>query len=271
MPIKVFNFDGSELIVDKPCERIVSLVPSETETLYEIGAAEKIVGITYFCVRPWSFYKSKTKVGGTKNPNIERIKELSPDLILCNREENTKDCVQKLREIAPVHISFPRTFEEAKEVVFALGQLTDCQERAEAINMKIDESLAWAQETFPALAGRSVLYLIWKSPYRTIGRNTYVYDVLTKAHIFPIEFPEESRYPEISDEAIESSNAQIVMFPDEPWQFTYSDIEEFRQKFPDLPAVKEHALFKIEGAFVSWFGYRTSLALEYLIHCLNLP
>ncbi len=269
--VSVQNFDGTTVTLEKPCERIVSLVPSETETLYELGAGDRVVGITDFCVRPWSFYKTKVRVGGTKTPNFTRISWLAPDLILCNREENTERAVARLRDVAPVHVSYPTDIEGAKEVVLALGRLTDCEARALEINSEIDESLHRAETSFPILGGKSVLYLIWKSPYFTISPDTYIYDVLTKAHLIPILFRSEGRYPKLTDEDVEGCGAEVVMFPDEPYNFTYSDIEEFRQRFPDLPAVRNDCLFKIEGANVCWFGYRTSLALDYLIYCLNLP
>ncbi len=269
--ITIENYDGSKLTLEKPCKRIVSLVPSITETIYELGAGERVVGITEFCVKPWKFYKSKQKVGGTKNPNIEKIRLLRPDIILCNKEENTRVAVEKLREICPVHVSYPTTIEMAKELVMTLGKITGCKERAEEINNRIDESLKNAKENPPLLGGKRALYLVWKNPFMTISAETYIYDVIIHAHLKPILFAKSERYPRILEEEIANSQAEVVIFPDEPWRFTYSDIEEFRQKIKHLPAVMEHALFKIEGSYVSWFGYRTSLALEYMLRCMNLP
>ncbi len=267
----VVNFDGSRLYFDKPFSRIVSLVPSLTETLYYLGVSESIVGITCYCVKPLSLYKSRTRVGGPKTPNTDLIRALKPDLILCDVEENTRRTYEAVKSMAKVYLTFVRSIEDAKKVVVNLGKLTGAEQRAEAILTIIEQSQQRAKNSPPALAGRKALYLIWKGPYMSISYDTYIFDVLTSCHLEPIVFEKDSRYPVLTDEEIEGSGAEVVFFPDEPYPFSYNDIEKFRQAFSSLPAVRDEALFKIEGANVCWHGYRTTLALDYLHHCLNLP
>jgi len=272
MPIVVQNFDGSELSLRRPAERIVSLVPSETETLYYLGAAERIVGITEYCVHPRPLYKSRPRVGGPKNPKIDRIRELSPELILASKEENTREAVEQLRKIAPVLVSEVITLADTEELISALGRLTETEERAAEMNGAIENARRRFAEHPPDYQFRRALYLVWKQPYRGIGEETYIFQLLSAAGLEPLVFPElPSRYPELTSELIARSGAELVIFPDEPHNFTYRDIEEFRKQFPELPAVVNQALFKVDGATLCWYGYRTTYALDYISRVVQQP
>lgn len=272
MPIVVVNFDGSELSLLKPAERIISLVPSETETLYYLGAAERIVGITEYCIHPRPLYKSRPRVGGPKTPKFERIRELAPDLILASKEENTREAVEELRGIAPTYVCEVITLDDAQNLMAALGILVGEEENAARFNATIETARQRFSDKPPGYQFRRALYLVWKQPYRGISEQTYIFHLLSASGLKPLVFPElPSRYPELTSEVIAQSGAELVIFPDEPFNFTYRDIDEFSEAFPQLPAVTNHALFKVDGATLCWYGYRTTYALEYIARVLQEP
>jgi ABC-type Fe3+-hydroxamate transport system substrate-binding protein len=271
MSIRVANFDGSFAELARPAERIVSLVPSESETLHYLGAEDKIVGITEFCVRPWSMYKTTTHVDGPKDPNIERIRWLEPDLILCNKEENEKDAVEELREIAPVHVSFVVTVEEAAQLIADLGALTGCGKKAKQMQAQIARGRKTVAGAKADYTFRRVLHLVWKDPYMTVSPDTYIYDLLTQAGLEPVVPRIKKRYPMIDEDFIREYDPGAVFFPDEPYRFTFSDIDEFREQFAELSCVRNDGLFKVDGATVTWFGYRTTVAFEYIAKVMRLP
>lgn len=271
MSIRVANFDGTFVELAQPAERIVSLVPSESETLHYLGAEDRIAGITKFCERPWSMFKAKTRVGGPKDPDVDRIRELEPDLILCNKEENEKDAVEELREIAPVYVSFVVKVDEAAQLIADLGALTGCGENAAEMVAQIAqgrETVAGAKADYTF---RRVLHLVWKDPYMTVSRDTYIYDLLTQAGLEPVVPRIRKRYPMIDGDFIRECNPEAVFFPDEPYKFKFSDIDEFREEFADLACVRNDGLYKIDGATVTWFGYRTTLAFDYIAKVMRLP
>jgi len=272
VPIVVTNFDGSELALPHPAERIISLVPSETETLYYLGAEERLIALTDYCIHPPSLFKKRTRVGGPKDPKLERIRDLEPDLILANKEENTREAVDELRAIAPTFVSEVVTLDDAKALISALGTLTDSAAKASELCASIENTRRRFAEHPPDFAFRRALYLVWKEPYRTISEQTYIYNLLSAAGLSPLAFPQlPSRYPELPPEVIAESGAELVIFPDEPHNFTYSDIQEFSEQFPELPAVANHALFKVDGATLCWYGYRTTYALDYIASFMMQP
>ncbi len=271
MSIRVANFDGTFVELAQPAERIVSLVPSESETLHYLGAEDKVVGITEFCVHPWSMYKKTTHVDGPKNPNIERIRWLEPDLILCNKEENEKDAVEELREIAPVHVSFVVKVDEAARLIADLGALTGCGDKAQEMVAQIAQGRETVMGAKADYTFRRVLHLVWKDPYMTVSRDTYIYDLLTQAGLEPVVPRIKRRYPMIDGDFIRECDPEAVFFPDEPYKFKFSDIDEFREEFADLACVRNDGLFKVNGATVTWFGYRTTLAFDYIAKVMRLP
>ena len=272
MPIVVKNFNGGELSLPKPAARIVSLVPSITETVYYLGAAERIAGITEYCIHPHPLYKSRPRVGGPKDPSLARIRGLKPDLILASKEENAREAVEKLRGIAPTFVCEVITLDDAQSLITSLGALTDTGGKAAELNTVIDEARRRFAEHPPEYDFHRALYLVWKRPYRGIGERTYICILLTAAGVKPLLFPQlPSRYPELTPELIAQSGAELVIFPDEPHNFTYRDIQEFREQFRELPAVVNHALFKVDGATLCWYGYRTTYALDYIARVMTQP
>jgi len=271
MSIRVANFDGTFVELAQPAERIVSLVPSESETLHYLGAEDKIVGITKFCEKPWSQFKAKEHVGGVKDPDVDRIRELEPDLILCNKEENEKDAVEELREIAPVHVSFVVKVDEAARLIADLGALTGCGDKAQEMVAQIARGRETVMGAKADYTFRRVLHLVWKDPYMTVSQDTYIYDLLMQAGLTPVIPRIQKRYPMIDADFIREYEPEAVFFPDEPYKFKFGDIDEFREEFADLACVRNDGLYKIDGATVTWFGYRTTLAFDYIAKVMRLP
>src|SRR5690606_10328332 len=158
---------------DRPL-RIVSLVPSQTELLYDLGLEDQVVGITKFCVHPYHFKSVKTIVGGTKKVNLDRIQSLDPDIILCNKEENTREMVAELNSIAPVHVSDVCTIADTLALIEQYGQLFACRTEASRITAKIDSRLREFKLFMQDKPVLKVAYFIWREPWMVAGGNTFI-------------------------------------------------------------------------------------------------
>src|SRR5215813_1155285 len=177
----VARIDASGVAVelDRRPLRIVSLVPSVTETLCALGLADALVGITVYCVEPRAIVGGKTKIGGEKNPDLEKIRGLEPDLVIANVEENLREHVDALRAWGiPVWVTYPRTVLDAIRMVRDLGAVTGAVEPASGLA----DGLERLHDAVSAETSRArpvpVFYPIWRSPYMTINRDTYIHDVL---------------------------------------------------------------------------------------------
>lgn len=226
--------------------RIVSLVPSQTELLFDLGLEDRIVGITKFCNRPAPSVKSKAKIGGTKNLNIEKIIDLKPDLIIGNKEENVKDQVETLASHFPVFISEVITIEDSLRMVEGIGHLTKTKNLAESLAGKIKLGF----ESLPDLPIKSVAYLIWKKPIMAVGPNTFIHSMLEKSGFVNVFANSKARYPETTMEELSSFKPQVVFLSDEPFPFKTKDIEPFR------PNLKDAEIKIVDGTFFSWYGSR---------------
>jgi ABC-type Fe3+-hydroxamate transport system substrate-binding protein len=177
-------------------KRIISLVPSQTELLFELGLEASIVGITKFCVHPFHFKSTKKIVGGTKKVHFEKIKLLQPDIIICNKEENTLEIVEELLKICPVWVTDIRTIEDNFQMITDFGQLFNCRTEAQ----KWNDKLAFAIDDFKAFIKdkpiRKVAYYIWKNPYMVAGSDNYINEILKLNHFQNI-YADKGRYPEV--------------------------------------------------------------------------
>jgi len=270
MSVSAASFDGTTVKLRRPAQRIVSLVPSISETLHYLGAGTQLVGLTRFCEKPWSQYKAKERVGGVKDPDLEKIAWLKPDLILCNKEENRKDVVEELRELAPVHVSYVVDVGGAERLLADLGVLTDHREQAQAMVQQIEAGRKRAPELARNFIFRRVAHLVWKDPYMTISPDTYIYQVLREAGLEPVVPRIQRRYPQVDDDFFREFDPGAVFFPDEPYKFTFGDIDEFRERFADLACVQHDGLYKVDGATITWYGYRTTLAFDYIARVMQL-
>ena len=234
---------------ETPC-RIVSLVPSQTELLCDLGLDEKVIGITKFCIHPTHWFKSKTRVGGTKQLNIDAIRALKPDLIIGNKEENTKEDIESLKEIAPVWMSDISTLEKAYEMINQIGALTNSTMESNEIVSAIKLEFTKIVHT---VSSKSVLYFIWKNPYFVAGTNTFI-DSMIRELGFE-NFCKEERYPELKDSLEKQPN--YIFLSSEPYPFKVDDILEIELKYPMSKVVI------VDGEMFSWYGSRLKYAPSY--------
>ncbi len=232
-----------------PC-RIVSLVPFQTELLCDLGLDEKVIGITKFCIHPAHWFKSKTRVGGTKQLNIDTIRALKPDLIIGNKEENTKEDIESLKEISPVWMSDISTLEKAYEMINQIGALTNSTMESNEIVSAIKLEFTKIVHT---VSSKSVLYFIWKNPYFVAGTNTFI-DSMIRELGFE-NFCQEERYPELKDSSDKQPN--YIFLSSEPYPFKVDDILEIELKYPMSKVVI------VDGEMFSWYGSRLKYAPSY--------
>jgi ABC-type Fe3+-hydroxamate transport system substrate-binding protein len=243
---------GNRIQIPRHPHRIISLVPSQTELLFDLGLDSEVAGITKYCIHPSHWQNEKTIVGGTKNFEIEIIDRLKPDLIIGNREENTKDGIVELSKKYPVWMSEIYTIEDALKMIEGIGTLVNRSEKASQIIHEIRSDLDNIRE-FPPM---KVLYLIWRKPWMAAGENTFIHSMLEKIRLQNC-LPENSRYPELSNDELKSLNPEIVFLSSEPYPFKEKHIDEIQTLLP-------HAqIILVDGEMFSWYGSRLMKAKEY--------
>lgn len=252
---------GISISLAQPATRIISLVPSLTELLYDLELDEEVCGISKFCIHPDHWFRTKTRIGGTKNPNLSRIIDLQPDLILANKEENRKEDIRALRAHTPVYTSDIANLAGNHEAVLHIGKLTGCADKANELLREIDRNVGeWkkelpklkAQSSFAAVDHPSVLYLIWRKPYMSVGEDTYIHSMLELAG-FRNYLSKASRYPAIELKSLRQDPPDIVLLSSEPYPFKPVHFEEVQAQLPGsliLPA---------DGELFSWYGGRPRL------------
>ncbi len=235
-------------------KRIVSLVPSQTELLCDLGLERVIVGVTKFCVHP-NYIKSKSKiVGGTKQLHIEKIKALKPDIILCNKEENTKDIVEACEGIAPVHISDIYTIEDSLALINQYGILFQKEKEARNIITKVMQELEDFKNFIEHRVSYKTVYFIWKSPWMVAANNTFI-NYLMGLNKFENYYKTDTRYPEIQLKAEE--DVELVLLSSEPYPFKEAHVSELKTFYPNA---KIHL---VDGEMFSWYGSRLTKAFQY--------
>jgi ABC-type Fe3+-hydroxamate transport system substrate-binding protein len=234
--------------------RIISLVPSQTELLVALGLRKNIVGITKFCVHPKDLRKEKTIVGGTKQVDFEKIKSLKPDIIICNKEENSEEIVLQLENVAPVWVSDITTISESIEMILQLGKIFEVDGRALEITANIKLKLEGFKEYVRDFPSKKVLYLIWKNPYMAAGKNTFIDELLQINNFENIIIKKNSRYPEVSIELIKT--AELVLLSTEPYPFKKVDANVLAEELNSEVKL-------VDGEFFSWYGSRLIKAFEY--------
>jgi len=234
--------------------RIVSLVPSQTELLVDLGLRFKIVGITKFCVHPKELRKDVTIVGGTKNVHLDKIRALQPDIIICNKEENTKEIVEECEKIAPVWVSEIFTIEDNLEMIMSLGEIFNVSGKASKICHGIISEVTDFSKYIEAKPIKKVAYVIWKNPYMLAGKNTFVNTLLRLNNFENILSEVDSRYPEIDPKDLK--NVDLVLLATEPFPFEESDVIALKK------ALQTEVLL-VDGEYFSWYGSRLQFAFTY--------
>jgi len=240
--------------------RIVSLVPSLTELLFALGLGPQVVGRTGFCVHPRDAVRAVPKLGGTKDVDIDAVIALAPTHLVVNVDENEKPTVERLaRHVPNVVVTHPLTVEDNFGLYTQFGQVFDRQEAAlrlaGALRAALDE--ARARHWPPA----DVLYLIWKDPWMTVSRETYIADMLATVGLDVVVPPSTRRYPEIDWRALPPSHADFVLFSSEPYRFRERDAQAFAREH-GLPA---SSCLTIDGEMTSWYGPRAIEGVRYLV------
>ncbi|RNC86737.1 MAG: cobalamin-binding protein [Winogradskyella sp.] len=245
-----------EIHLPKKPKRIVSLVPSQTELLVDLGLIDSIVGITKFCVHPKELRKQKEVVGGTKQVKVDKIAELKPDIILCNKEENSLEIIQNLRTIAPIHISDIYNLEDCFELIEMYGELFEVQNKAEDIVNDIRQERESYKTKYTAQAKHKVAYFIWKEPWMVAASNTFINTMLKEAN-FENVFESEKRYPELSLSHPKLVEADAILLSSEPYPFKEKHIEELQSIFP------KKTIITVDGELFSWHGSRIKYSYQY--------
>ena len=236
--------------------RIISLVPSQTALLHHLGLENETIAITKFCVHPEVWYRNKTRIGGTKAIDIEKINSLHPDLIIANKEENVKEQVEMLAENFPVWVTDVNDLADAYKMIHDIGILTskknEASELVDSIKIKFDV----LSQTFNINDRIPVAYLIWKDPYMTIGGDTFISNMLQAAGFINI-FRDQKRYPEITVSQLKNMNCKLVFLSSEPYPFQQKHIDELQR---ELPGIK---IILVDGEMFSWYGSRLLEAPDY--------
>jgi ABC-type Fe3+-hydroxamate transport system substrate-binding protein len=244
-----------------PARRIVSLVPSTTELVCALGLADALVGVTVYCVEPRDVVRTKTRVGGEKDPDLDRIRALAPDLVIANIEENRREDVEALRAAGlRVWIAYPRSVADSLAMIAELGEVTGAREGARALLADLEPLYAAVRARLAGRRPTPVFYPIWRDPWMTIGRDTYIHDLLSTCGGANV-FADRERYPAITLDDVASRAPEVVLLPDEPFRFRRAHLRDF-ERYPAMPAVRDGRLHLVDGKRFSWHGPRLAEALR---------
>jgi ABC-type Fe3+-hydroxamate transport system substrate-binding protein len=264
MPYFIDQMNRRVFITDNP-KRIVSLVPSQSELLFDLGLTDEVIGITKFCIHPTQWKKNKTKVGGTKNINLDVLANLKPDLIIANKEENEQAQLTEMMKLYPVWISDINTVNDALKMIESIGIITGKGEQATIINNKIAKEFL-ALEILP-FHKKTVAYFIWKEPYMVAANDTFITHILALAGLknvfenYTFSTPQSSlRYPIVKFKDLINAQPDVIFLSSEPYPFKQKHVAEFKAKCPN-------SLIKIvDGEMFSWYGSRLIKTPSYLVN-----
>jgi ABC-type Fe3+-hydroxamate transport system substrate-binding protein len=257
LPLNVTDQMGRRVAVPFPPQRIVSLVPSQTELLFDLGLGEKIVGVTKFCIHPAEARAKSAVVGGTKNFNFEKIAALNPDLIIGNKEENYQIGIEQLATKYPVWMSDISNLPDALEMIRRVGFIAGAKEKAESLTEDIAASFTALETAATATEPASVGYFIWRKPYMAAATGTFIDDMLGRAG-FRNVFASQARYPEITAEQLAAAGPQRILLSSEPYPFGEKYMAEFQDICPDAE------IEIVDGELFSWYGSRLRKTAAYL-------
>lgn len=249
---------GNTIILPAPPKRIVSLVPSQTEFLFDIGLDSEIVGITRFCIHPKDKVVGKEKIGGTKQFNFEKIRQLQPDLIIGNKEENYKEGIEELQRHYPVWMSDIYTLEDSLTMMQQLSMLLGKEAEGRALVERISTGFAGI-ETDTASTLPSAAYFIWRKPYMVAASNTFINEMLLRFGVRSV-FEGMERYPEIQTETLARLKPDYIFLSSEPYSFREVHREEFQGFCPTAKVLL------VDGEMFSWYGSRLQYAPTYFKH-----
>jgi len=254
MDIKVTDQLQREVNLPFYPKRIISLVPSQTELLFDLGLGERVIGITKFCIHPNEWFRNKVRIGGTKNLNLSFIEELQPDLIIGNKEENSKSDIEFLEKKFPVWMSDIVTLEDSMNAIKKIGAITNSQTKSERICLNILSKSEKFISSNVKLNG-TFLYLIWYNPIMAAGKNTFIdsmCDYLGLNNCLTL-----NRYPEIKLSELNNFHPTYVFLSSEPFPFKEKHVKEIQNYFPNSK------ILLVDGEFFSWYGSRLLQSFKY--------
>ena len=244
--------------------RIISLVPSQTELLYDLGLREEVVGITKFCIHPEEWFRSKTRVGGTKKYDLEKIKALKPDLIIGNKEENDQEQIEELMKHYTVWMSDIYSLQDAYDMITRVGVLVG--KSKEAIHLKLEVEAKFNSffiECEALKVPTKTAYFIWNDPYMTAGHDTFINEMLKLCGFENVFLHKSSRYPEVNNEEILEANPDLILLSSEPYPFKEKHVEQFQALLPSAQ------IRIVDGEMFSWYGSRLLRSSEYFRQLLK--
>ncbi len=242
---------------EKTPRRIISLVPSQTELLHDLGLEDNIVGITKFCVHPFHYKSAKQVVGGTKQIKIDKIKSLKPDVILCNKEENTKTIVEACEQICSVHVSDIYSIQDTVELISQYALMFNKPKEAAKIIDKIQFNFKVFQSFIKDKPIIKVAYFIWRNPWMVAGNKTFI-NYLLKLNRYKNSYDNLERYPEVDISKIkEEGDPELIFLSSEPYPFNEKHALE-------IGRVSQHSrIIFVDGEYFSWYGSRLIKAFSY--------
>ena len=263
-PVTLTDDLGFRVELKSPPRRIISLVPSWTETLFAMGLGDAVVGVTKFCVEPAAGVAQVAKIGGTKNPDLRAIAELKPDFVIANAEENRREDVEKIRANGvAVLTTYPKTIPGAVDSILKLGRALGKESEADAMAREIVRNVSgieaavgvWSKLPF------RVFCPIWKNPWMAFNADTYAHDVLRMLGFNNIFASAGERYPTTTLSEAVARKPDIVLLPDEPYEFKDRDVEELKKI---LPAALARRVMIISGRDLHWYGVHMVKGLQTL-------
>ncbi|MCG2590613.1 helical backbone metal receptor [Rhodohalobacter sulfatireducens] len=239
--------------LNMPPNSIVSLVPSLTELLFDLGLGEKVTGRTKFCIHPREKIDRVQIVGGTKNPRLDKIREIQPELVIVNKEENRREDVEELKRYFDVHVTEIGNINEALFTIHDIGWKCGVEEKAKSMIHKIQEKMEDVPEEKPMTAA----YMIWRDPWMTVGGDTYIHSVMDHCNLENV-FSDKTRYPNTSLEELSLKNPDVILLSSEPYPFKEKHIREVNEY------CKKTSIILVNGEWFSWYGSRMLKAFEKL-------
>jgi ABC-type Fe3+-hydroxamate transport system substrate-binding protein len=238
-----------------PPKRIISVVPSQTELLHYLKLDEEVIAITKFCVHPAEWFRTKPRIGGTKQLHLDNIRCLNPDLILANKEENRKEEIELLTEQFPVWVSDVNDLSSAYAMIKEVGKITGRENKAGELISEIQLAFATHARVDSNLKPKAA-YLIWKDPYMTVGGDTFIDQMLGYAGFENI-FSKEKRYPQTDINELKTRHCEVLLLSSEPYPFRQKHIDEFKAVLPNTK------ILLADGELFSWYGSRLLQAPSY--------
>jgi ABC-type Fe3+-hydroxamate transport system substrate-binding protein len=251
---------GNKIKLDKIPDKIISLVPSQSELLWDLGLQKELIGITKFCIHPNKMFTSIAKIGGTKNINIEKVKSFNPDLIIANKEENQKEQIEELQKFFPVWISDIYNLTDALNMITELGKLLNKKNVADLLANSINNKF---ESINKIIKKKNVVYLIWQQPIMAASSNTFIDSMLNVCGFNNLIENKSSRYPEVSAKELINLNPDFVFLSSEPYPFKKNHIDFYKKLLPNSKVIL------VDGEFFSWYGSRLKFAPDYFNELLT--